>query len=264
MKSTKLFSLLIAFMAFSFSLSAQDNDQIWYIVDYMKVKPGMTEKYLECEQVWKTIHAERVKKGIIVDWQLYQVRFPAGANTEYDFVTITTVAGGWQGYGKLDADWSEDYAKLIPKDKMPLIENTDNYRTFVKSEVHANLDGIFAADSRQSSKYVMMNFFDVPDGHWDEYYNMETKLVKPIHQLDIDAGKRAGWALNAIAIPSAHDTYDAVTIDFYKNWNDIGSGGGEDAWEKTHPDMSEAYITRQIESARKMVKQEMWVMLDKI
>jgi hypothetical protein len=137
MKSIKFFSLLIAFMATSFSLSAQDNDQIWHIVDYMKVKPGMTEEYLECEKVWKILHAERVKKGIIVDWQLLRVRFPAGANTEYDYVTVTTIKGGWQAYGKLDADWSEDYAKLIPKDKMTLVENTENYRTFVKSKAPA-------------------------------------------------------------------------------------------------------------------------------
>lgn len=262
MKSTKFFPLLIAFMAFSFSLSAQDNDPIWHIVDYMKVKPGMTDKYLECEKVWKILHAERVKKGIIVDWQLWQVRFPAGANTEYDYVTVTTVKGGWQGLGKLDADWSEDYAKLVPKDKMPLVENTGDYRVLVKTEVQAKQDWIFAPGNKPL-KYALVNFFDVPDGRWDEYYNMETKLAKPIHQLNMDAGKRVGWALHTIAIPTAHDTYDAVTIDVYENWNDVG-GGIEDAWKKAHPGMSEAYITRQIEGARKMVKQEMWVLLDKI
>jgi len=263
MKSTKFFSLLIAFMAFSFSLSAQGNDQTWFVIDYMKTKPGMTDKYLECEKVWKTIHAERVKKGIIVGWELFQVRFPAGANTEYDYATVTTVKGGWQGYGKLDADWSEDYAKLIPKDKMPLVENTGSYRTLVKTEVHAMVDGAFAPGNKPF-KYAMVNFFDVPDGHWDEYYNMETKLVKPIHQLDIDAGKRVGWILDAIAIPTAHDTYDAVTVDLFENWNDVGGGGGEDAWTKAHPGMSEAYINRQIEGARKMVKREMWQLLDNI
>lgn len=59
-------------------------------------------------------------------------------------------------------------------------------------------------------------------------------------------------------------TYDAVTVDLFENWNDVGGGGGEDAWTKAHPGMSEAYINRQIEGARKMVKREMWQLLDNI
>jgi len=263
MKTIKFFLSLIAFMALTFSLPAQSSEQPWYIVDYMKTKPGMASKYLECEKAWKTIHAERVKQGIIAGWELFQVRFPAGSNAEYDFATVTTLKGGWPAIGKLDASWNTDYTKVVPKDKMPLVENTGSYRDLVKTEVHALQDAAFAPENKPF-KYIMVNYFDVPDGRWDEYAAMETKLVKPVHQLDIDAGKRVGWLLDAIAIPTAHDTYDAVTVDLYENWNDVGGGGGEDAWKKAHPGMSQEYITRQIEGARKMVKQEMWVLLDNI
>ena len=249
-------------MAFSFSLLAQENEDTWYIVDYMKVKPGMNDKYLECEKVWKTIHADRLKKGIITGWELFQVRFPSGTNTEYDYVTVTSVKGGWKGYGKLDASWGADAYKMVPKDKMPLVDNTENYRDFVKTEVHASQDAVFAKDNKPF-KYVMVNYFDVPDGRWDEYAAMETKLVKPVHQMDIDAGKRVGWLMDSIVIPSANDTYDAVTVDFYEKWDDVG-GGSADAWKKAHPGMSEEYIGRQIEGTRKMVKREMWMLIDSV
>lgn len=262
MKPIKLCLTLFAFMAFTFNLSAQDNEQNWYIVDYMKSKPGMSAKYLECEKAWKAIHADRIKKGIIQNWELFAVNFPAGANTEYDYVTVTTVKSGWQGYGKLYNSWNDDYMKLVPKEKMALVENTESYRELVKTEVLALHDAAFATGNKPY-KYCMVNYFDVPDGHWDEYANMETKLVKPIHQVDIDGGKRIGWLLNSVAIPSAHDSYDAVTVDLYDSWNNVGAST-EGAWKKVHPDMSEEYITRQIEGTRKMVKREMWQLVDSL
>lgn len=262
MKTVKLCFTLIALLALNFQLSAQGNDQTWYIVDYMKTKPGMASKYLECENAWKAIHADRIKKGIIQNWELFQVNFPAGANTEYDFVTVTSVKGGWMGYGKLYNSWSEDYLKLVPKEKMALVQNTESYRELVKTEVLAVQSAAFAKDTKPF-KYCLVNYFDVPDGHLDEYSNMETKLVKPVQQLDIDAGKRIGWIFNSVAIPSAHDTYDAVTVDLFDAWDNVGAGT-EDAWKKAHPDMSEEFINRQIESSRKMVKREMWQLMDSI
>ncbi len=262
MKTVKVLFTLIAFMALTSYLSAQDNDQTWYIVDYMKTKPGMTDQYIECEKAWKSIHADRLKKGVIVNWELFAVNFPAGANTEYNFVTVTSVKGGWKGFGKLYNSWSNDYIKLVPKEKTALVQNTENYRELVKTEVLAVQDAAFNKDNKPF-KYCMVNYFDVPEGHWDEYYNMETKLVKPVHQMDIDSGKRIGWILNGIAIPSAHDTYNAITVDLYDSWDNVGAST-EGAWKTIHPDMSEEYIARQIEGTRKMVKREMWELVDSL
>lgn len=260
MRAAKFSFLLLAVLAHCLSLSAQGGQPNWYILDYMKVKPGMVDKYLECEKAWKAIHVERVKQGLVESWELYQVVYPAGANTEYDYVTVTNVKGGWSGVGKLNASWSTDYMKLVPKDKLPLVQATESYRELVKTEVHASQDAVFATGDKPF-KYAVVNYFDVPDGRWDEYAAMETKLVKPVHQIDIDAGKRVGWILTSIAIPSAHDTYDAATVDFYGKWDDVGSSA-EGAWKKAHPDMTEEYIIRQIEGARKQLKREVWVQLD--
>ena len=262
MKNLKSFLPLIALVAFTSSLAAQANDNIWYIVYYMKVKPGMNDKYVECEKAWKAIHSERKKKGIIEGWELFGVNFPAGANTEYDYVTVTSVKGGWKGYGKLYGDWSNDYMKVVPKDKMPLVDNTESYRTLVKTEVLSLQDAAFNKDNKPF-KYCMVNYFAVPDGRWDEYADMETKLVKPVHQLDIDAGTRIGWLLNSVVIPGAHDTHNSVTVDLYDSWDNVGNST-EGAWKKAHPDMSEEYIARQIEGTRKMVKREMWELMNSL
>lgn len=262
MKAINSILTCLACMAFTIQLTAQDNPQVWYVVDYMKVKPGMYDKYLECEQAWKSIHTERKKRGIITNWELFQVDFPAGSNTEYDYVTVTTINGGWKGYGKLYSDWSDDYTKVVPKDKLPVVQNTESYRTLVKTEVLSLQDFVYNKDNKPF-KYCFVNYFDVPDGRWEEYYDMETKLVKPVHQMDIDNGKRLGWLLNAVAIPSANDSHDAITVDLYENWDSVGSGT-EGAWKKIHPNMSDAYIDRQIESSRKFIKREMWELINSL
>lgn len=59
-------------------------------IDYMKVEPGRGQQYVKLEQdIFKPIHQDRISKGTIESWAVYAVRYPAGTNREYDFVTAT-------------------------------------------------------------------------------------------------------------------------------------------------------------------------------
>ncbi len=59
-------------------------------IDYMKVEPGRGQQYVKLEQdIFKPIHEDRINKGTIESWAVYSVRYPAGTNREYDFVTAT-------------------------------------------------------------------------------------------------------------------------------------------------------------------------------
>jgi hypothetical protein len=56
-------------------------------IGYMKHEPG--KGYVNLEgKYWKPIHQERVNRGILRWWSLYQVRLPGGSNKEYSFFTI--------------------------------------------------------------------------------------------------------------------------------------------------------------------------------
>lgn len=56
-------------------------------IGYMKPEPGGGYANLE-RRFWKPLHQERVNRGILRSWALYQVRFPAGTEKEYTFFTI--------------------------------------------------------------------------------------------------------------------------------------------------------------------------------
>ena len=66
-----------------------------------------------------------------------------------------------------------------------------------------------------------------------------------------------GRTLGAFTMPSP-----LTVITNGKTWN--VNGDFEATLKKIHPGMSEAYYNRQIEEARTMLKQELWVLMDGI
>jgi hypothetical protein len=57
-------------------------------MQYMKAEPGKGGEYVKAvRELWKPIHEDRVKNGLILGWGIAGLRYPAGANREYDFVT---------------------------------------------------------------------------------------------------------------------------------------------------------------------------------
>lgn len=57
-------------------------------VDYMKVK-GDTGEYLSVERdLWKPVHSERFKDGLVAGWWLWGLRMPGGTSYSHDYVTV--------------------------------------------------------------------------------------------------------------------------------------------------------------------------------
>lgn len=266
MKNLKFLFTTFAFMAFAMLLKAQDSEPTYFLVDYMKVKPGMWDKYLECEKAWKTIHQARLKAGKITGWVLYRVDYPGGTNAEYDFVTVNMVKG-WNGIDNHNTDYMKIWdaaAKTMTKEQAEAANNATQYRDLIRTEVWVAEDEVFKAGESGPAKFHMVNYMKVPAGRWAEYANMEAKLVKPLHKLSIDKGQRAGWGLYSMVLPYGEQfPYGALTVDFFDKWEDVGGGGGfaEDL-QKVHPGMSQAYFNRQITETRSLVRSELRVLVD--
>lgn len=222
------------------------------VCDYMKVKPGMWDKYLECEKAWKTLHQNRKAQGKIQDWEVEQVLFPSGTNAEYDFLVVTFVKD-WDAVGHLWDNWEAEQ-KALPANLKDIVANTGQYRDIVKSEIWRTTDYIAKKDFK--AKYVVENFFKVPPGGWDDYLEMETRFVKPVHQKNIDLGNRGGWVLGYMVAPQGEDQpYDCSTVDLYDKWEDLDNDEGK-AWETVYPGMSDAQIGKRIEATRSLVRRE--------
>ena len=78
---------------------AERGDPLIYVVDFMQVDPADKGTYERLErETWKAVHAERIERGLMRGWGLYEVRYPLGTAKPYDYATVNAFAE----YGDLD------------------------------------------------------------------------------------------------------------------------------------------------------------------
>lgn len=63
------------------------------VVDFMMTKPDTAESYVALERgPWKAVHEERIRRGLMQGWQLYERRYPQGTGEPYHYVTVNAFA----------------------------------------------------------------------------------------------------------------------------------------------------------------------------
>lgn len=265
MKTVKSLLLLAALLMSSFMIIGQNTEQTFFIVETMKSAPGKTDEYVKAErEVWKRIHQERIKQGLITGWNLYAVRSPSGASAPYDYVTVTLV----QGWNKLENPYGTMLAggaeKFLTKEQLAVANGTGKLRDLTTSTLFYGADFV-AADPKNTTpaKYQMVNYMKVKEGMTEEYMNMETQLVKPMYVEMMKTGNRSAWGLYGRVIGGSNQPFDFVTTDFFNKWSDMNTSGSySKTLEKVHPKMSMAYFEKRINESRDLVNQELWELID--
>ncbi|WP_373515665.1 hypothetical protein [Persicitalea sp.] len=265
MKTIKNLLILATFFVGGLSLQAQTPAPVFTIVETMKTLPGQSEAYVKTErEVWKKLHQERVKRGLILGWDFFAVRYPNGTNAAYDYVTVTFI----QGQEKLENPWGTMFAdaeKLLSKEELAAAMNIDKMRNLTTAMLFRPSD-FAAADPNATTapKYLMVNMMKVKPGDEAAYEAMETKLVKPMIVAMMKSGGRAGWARHDLVLPGgSNQPFNYLTVDAYDKWADIGQGGdAAAAIKKVHPGMTLTAYGKQIEATRQLVNQELWQLID--
>ncbi|MEO1478582.1 MAG: hypothetical protein AAFV01_08405, partial [Bacteroidota bacterium] len=68
---------------------AQSADRVFVQIDYVAVPEGGETDYLAVErEIWKPIHQERVRAGLIEDWVVLEARL-ATTTSAYNYLTLT-------------------------------------------------------------------------------------------------------------------------------------------------------------------------------
>ncbi|HLO81222.1 MAG TPA: hypothetical protein VK166_09695 [Chitinophagaceae bacterium] len=263
---TRLLTVVLLLVSSFFLLSevkAQADKRQYVIIEYIKVKPAMRANFLKLQkEVWKKVEQERIKQGKISCWELYEVLYPTGSSSEYDYVMYHKVTG-WNAIEGISEGNDEIFKKTLSKEQLAMIEKPNDSEEMVKKEIWQVEDKIARADYVPPSKYHLANFMNVADGKWDDYMEMEKTLVKPIHEEQARTGGRAGWSLLALREPDgAARAYQASTLDFFDRWADIGSNDLSDFYSQIHPGKSPEYITRQITGTRSLIRQEIRKLVD--
>lgn len=258
--------ILIIAMAVSFmagTVMAQQNTNLFIEVDLMKVKPGEEGNYVELEQkIWKPLHQERINKGIIVGWVLYQVMY-TGADDAYNYATVNVYANP----ANLENPYQGiDAGKIIPGiDVQKEIGKTLNARTLVKKQLlsRANYAYPGGGENPAPHKYIVVNYMKtIPGGNFVE---VENELAKPVSQELIKNGDWAGWSLWSNVFPrGAGMESNFVTVDYFSDYSKIGSANYRQAFEKAHPGKDWSEFANKVGNSRNMVRSELWKVIDAV
>lgn len=248
-------TLLLACALFDVPAAAQDAEVIIEL-NYMK---SLTPDYAQIESdIWKPIHQERVRRGDMLDWSLYSLRF--GDRSEYDYITVNVYESmdGVEGLGAFD-----ELVSAVHSDESPdeLVSRTVNARQLVRSELWRIVDQVGQDDDAGPAPYIQVAYMDVPAGGSADYLSVEQDLWKSMHEATLGTGGKVGWVLYSLVLPAGTDyPYNYGTANFYTSL-DTGMSFSEAA-EIAHPGTPSALIENATAESRDLVKSELWTLVD--
>ena len=199
--------------------------------------------------------------GRSVGWELYEILYPAGTSTPYDFVSICH-AKAWSAFEPMRTAQSDIAKKVLNKEQLAMYDKADQLREVTAMEIW-EVEDAFAKSAASPPRYHVANFMKVTEGKWEEYLSMEKQLVRPIHEEHMKIGGRAGWGLYIKRQPGGAEVpYQAATFDFYDRWENMEDLNVSNLWVQIHPGKSPEYIDRQITTSRTLLRQEVRVLVD--
>ena len=230
------------------------------ILDYMKVKDGKFNEYLEVEKAWSKVHQKLIDKGILTSWTLYG-KMISGTNDEYDYITVN-VFPDWKSYEK---PYPEDIIQYF-NDSLgtEIMNKTEEVRDLIKAEVYT---GVALAENSKPDKYGFLIYMNVDHRNFQKYIDLENKYYKPYHEAIIESGGMNSWGIYQRIIPWGGD-FNFVAYQGYESLGqteDLASDAYEAAWEKvansmtpTTPKEFHEQLDKETYDAREMVHSELW------
>lgn len=255
-----VFTLLI--MA-AHPLLAQDPQDIYFRVDYMKVEQGAEDAYTYIEEAyWKPVHQKLVDEGKINGWTLYGTVYPYGTEAEYNYITVTSYVGfAASGEGFTNEMVASAHPEKSDRELSEVMTKTFASRELVKSELWLGVDVV---PPNAPVAYMMVNFVQ-PTVPAAEYVAIEQEVWKPVHMVRQEEGHAAGWGMYQKLMPGGTtEAYSRSTIDFYSSYDKINSGFTMDIFKAAHPTLSDEELeaaNQKTGESRDFIKTELWTYL---
>ena len=242
-------------------MPAQAQDQEVYVtVAYMKVPPGGGNAYGELEALWKPVHQARVDAGMILGWYLYEIQSPSGTEVHHNYATVT-VFGSFEA---MENSYPEGvWEKVHPGvDMDEVFEKTRTARDLVRGETWQLLDQMPETPLATPPPYITVDYMKVPPGGGGQYMELE-QLWKKIHQVRIDEGSMADWALYSLVFPGGSaNEYNFGTVNGYSEFKDLNLFDFAGLVEKAGLGMSVNEVSGKTQAARDLVRSEVWRLID--
>ena len=254
-------SLILLAILSAFTARAQGIPSLFVVADFMKVKPQDYSKYIDVEQkIWKPLHQERIKEGIIVGWYLYAVEF-SGTDDEYNYVVITLYDNA-QG---LENPWTPEIPKKVHPDMTndEIMRQTYEYRDHVKSELFFSIATAPAIPMDKPAAYMQVNYMKVEPGIEAAYEELESETWMPVHNELIRSGRTTGWGLWSALFPrGAGRPYQYITLNAFSEFSFVFDLDYSESFKKLNPDQDISEVMDKTRKLRTIVRTELWDLID--
>ena len=234
------------------------------VFEYIKIEPGKGADYRKIEQeVWVPIHRERVKQGIIKSWSAWGIRFPGGADREYDRVIITT----FDTFAAVETPYPPAlFTKVFPNTTAAeLVTRTRALSRIVRSEMVALIDSVGLNPQPLPPRHAEINFHKVEPGKGAEYTALIGKYMKPLHEERIKRGMLKGWQRFRAVYPQGTERdYGQISLSFFDKFEQLETQYPPDLMSKVLPGVDGAELVRQMNATRKTVRIQLLTLVDQV
>lgn len=247
MKRVSRLTGLLVMVALTTALTGQDAT---VVLEYMRIPPGGDAAYLEVEEAWQQIHKKRIELGLITGWQLWRNVY-AGADDPYQYVVVTWYDNYAQTFKPMPDGF---YQGFFDGTDSEIFAKTGDSRVIAHRAVSHR---IAVAENAQNAQFIFVNQMQVKQGNGGDYEDLETSVYKPVHEASIDKGLRSHWSLWS-NYPRAKGEAPYVTVDGYKNGEQINATTDENIFASVHPGMNMDEINEKTNMLRKIESTELW------
>jgi hypothetical protein len=238
--------------------------QTYHCISYYKILPGKEQELRNMvKAVDVKVQQERVNRGAISGWYLFEVLNPSGSSAEYDYIVITSVNHFKSIY---ETPYSFDSAlkKIIPGKDARFYSDyhtrLSGISRLVKEEIYA---GIAAADSSIPGgfqfKYLVVDYMQPKPEKFGQYIKMETDTFRLVHKERIKLGALSQWACLQLYFPFDMKTgYNFLAMNFYKDIDMMFDSKYVEGIRNAFPSVSINDLFQSVGAMRDNPKADLW------
>lgn len=200
-------AIVLAFMFVSFPADkaiAQENPFV--ALEYMHVKPGNFNQYMEVENLWRQIHIAQQKKGNILGWSVWEVVAPFKIDDPYQFVVLT-VYPHFSNF--LDPYAGIELSKVFPNITADSLDNmfsgTNKVRDLIRRDIFT-VDDHVGSTIGDSINYLMATYLKVTPDKEEGFHLFIKDHWKPITEKVVKSGFANFWWYGSMMF---HDVQNA-------------------------------------------------------
>ncbi|MBT8180184.1 MAG: hypothetical protein KJO53_01210 [Eudoraea sp.] len=239
----KLFTILVLTMFTTIALG-QEEKPLFLLFEFMHVDEGQGANYAETEEFWEKVHVQRVKNGDCIGWDLWRLE-PSGQKQGAQFMTVSLYNDPvkmMEG-GDFNKAWTSAYPNLTDAESNEKMAMTAKSRDLTHRVFLREIDLTNDDFDMPIGTLAIINFMKAKPGKSGAYEKMESEVIKPFHQSDVDSGGRASWGMlrNMLGYPT--EAYAShITVDMYTGYDQFFNGGSTgpatEAQQKAYQEMN--------------------------